>query len=120
MASGRTKTIEEIDDLGDMLEAMAALHISASGLQTLDEMKDRVRTELNQSLEKPSWTAGQVRLSRQLLEGRKLSWGCKLKPFWFLQFLIFDMSLVIQRCSPISMIIPSTALAEWDNIYSLS
>ena len=73
MASGRTKTIDEIDNVGDMLETMAALRISAGGLQTLDQMKDRVRTELNQSLEKPSWTAGQVRLSRQLLNGKCFS-----------------------------------------------
>ena len=62
MASGRTKTIEEIDDLSDMFHAMAALGIPSKGLQTLDQMKDRVRTELNQSLDKPNWTAGQVRL----------------------------------------------------------
>ena len=62
MASGRTKTIEEIDDLSDMFQAMAALGIPCKGLQTLDQMKDRVRTELNQSLNRPSWTAGQVRL----------------------------------------------------------
>ncbi len=61
MASGKTKTIDEIDDLSEMFQAMAALGISCKGLQTLDQMKDRVRTELNQSLNKPNWTAGQVR-----------------------------------------------------------
>ncbi|KAL9963747.1 hypothetical protein ACROYT_G027281 [Oculina patagonica] len=60
MASGKTKTIEEIDDLSDMLQTMAALGISCKGLQTLHQMKDRVKTELNQSLNKPSWTAGQA------------------------------------------------------------
>ena len=59
MASGRTKTI---DDLSEMVQVMAALDIPFKGLKTLDDMKDRVRTELNQSLDKPSWTAGQVRL----------------------------------------------------------
>ena len=66
MASGKTKTIEEIDDLSDMFQAMTALGISCKGLQTLDEMKTRVRTELKQSVNKPSWTAGQVRNFRRL------------------------------------------------------
>ena len=61
MASGKSKTIEEIDDLSDMFQAMAALGISCKGLQTLDQMKTRVKAELNQSVEKPSWMAGQVR-----------------------------------------------------------
>ena len=63
MASGKPKTIEEIDDVHvwDMFEAMAALGISSKGLQTLEQMKTRVRTELNQSVEKPWWAAGQVR-----------------------------------------------------------
>jgi len=57
----KSKTIEEIDDLLDMLQVMKALGISWRGLQTLDEMKSRVRAELNQSVEEPCWTAGQVR-----------------------------------------------------------
>jgi len=60
-ASGESKTIEEIDDLSEMSDLMKALGISCKGLKTLDEMKTRVRTELN-SVEKPSWTAGQVRI----------------------------------------------------------
>jgi len=62
MACGNLKTIEEIDDLTVMVQAMAALGIPSKGLQTLDEMKTRARTELNLSEEKPSWTAGQVRI----------------------------------------------------------
>ena len=62
MASDRTKTIDEIDDISEMVQAMDALGIPFKGLKTLDDMKDRVRTELKQSLDKPSWTAGQVRL----------------------------------------------------------
>lgn len=61
MASGKPKTIEEIDDISNMLEVMAALGISCKGLKTLEEMKTRVRKELNQSKEKPCWTVGQVR-----------------------------------------------------------
>ncbi|KAL9963750.1 hypothetical protein ACROYT_G027284 [Oculina patagonica] len=60
MASGKTKTIDEIDDVLEIVKAMEALNISSKGLQTLDQMKDRVRTELNQSLNKPNWTAGQA------------------------------------------------------------
>ena len=61
MASVKPKTIEEIDDVWDMVQAMAALGISSKGLRTLEQMKTRVRTELSQSVEKPCWTAGQVR-----------------------------------------------------------
>ena len=60
MASRETKTIDEIDDISDMFQAMAALSISCKGLQTLEQMKTRVREEMNQSVSKPSWTAGQV------------------------------------------------------------
>ena len=66
MASGKSKTIEEIDDISEMVEAMKALGIPSKGLQTLDEMKTRVRTELNPSAERPSWTAGQVRTLQKL------------------------------------------------------
>ena len=62
MASGRTKTIQEIDDVSEMLPAMAALGISCKGLKTLDQMKAKVRKELNPSDDEPSWTAGQVRI----------------------------------------------------------
>ena len=63
MASGNTKTIEEIDDVRNMLQVMDALGISCEGCKTLDQMKTRVREEfkLSESLNKPSWTAGQVR-----------------------------------------------------------
>ena len=62
MASGRTKTIQEIDDVSEMLPAMAALGISCKGLKTLDEMKAKVKEELKASNDKPSWMAGQVRI----------------------------------------------------------
>ena len=61
MASGKSKTIEEIDDLWDMDQVMEALGISREGCQTLDEMKARVKTELKESVEEPCWTAGKVR-----------------------------------------------------------
>ena len=63
MAAGETKSIDEIDDIGEMFEAMAALDISSKGLQTLQDMKDRVRTAIiDQSSKTPSWNAGQVRI----------------------------------------------------------
>lgn len=62
MASGKTKSIEEIDDIPEMFKTMAALGISCRGLQTLDQMKSRVRAELKQVEYKPTWTAGQVRM----------------------------------------------------------
>jgi len=62
MATCKTKTIEEIDDLSEMLDAMKAFGISCSGLKTLDEMKAKVKEELDASVDKPCWTAGQVRI----------------------------------------------------------
>ena len=61
MASG-TKTIEEIDDISEMVQAMTALGISSKGLKTLDQMKAKVKEELNASVDRPSWMAGQVRI----------------------------------------------------------
>ena len=60
MASGKSKAIDEIDDIGDMFQAMTALGISWKGLTTLQQMKAQVKRELHQSAKKPSWTAGQV------------------------------------------------------------
>ena len=62
MASCKTKNIQEIDDLSEMFQAMAALGVSCKGLKTLDEMKAKVKEELNPSDDEPSWTAGQVRI----------------------------------------------------------
>ena len=62
MASSEAKNIQEIDDLPEMFQAMAALGISCKGLKTLDEMKAKVKEELNATVDKPSWMAGQVRI----------------------------------------------------------
>ena len=64
MASGKAKTIEEINSISDIIKVMEALGISDKGCQNLDDLKARVKTELNQSAEKPSWAAGQVRTPR--------------------------------------------------------
>lgn len=60
MATSKAKTIDGIDDFKEMLEVMTALEISSGGLKTLDEMKSRVKSELEQLPNIPSWTAGQV------------------------------------------------------------
>ena len=64
MAAVKSKQIEEIKDIWGMVQVMMALDISYEGCQTLDEMKARVKTELNESVEKPCWTAGKVRILR--------------------------------------------------------
>jgi len=62
MACGNSRTIEGIDDVAEMSELIEALGISCKGLKTLEEMKARVRTALNSTVDKPNWTAGQVRI----------------------------------------------------------
>ena len=62
MAAGKTKSIDEIDDIREMFEAMAALDISSKGLQTLQDMRDRVKCAIAQSSKSPGWSAGQVRM----------------------------------------------------------
>jgi len=71
MASDKSKTIDEIDDYSEMCKVMEVLGISSKGLPTLDEMKTRVKKELNQSVEKPSWTPGQVRIRRSWLPNKR-------------------------------------------------
>ena len=62
MATGTQKIIDEIEDIMEMTEAMNVLGISYKGLKTLDQMKDKVRTSLHQTANKPSWTARKVTL----------------------------------------------------------
>lgn len=62
MATGTPKSIDEIDDFMEMFQAMKALGISYKGLKTLDQMKDKVRTSLQQTANRPSWTARKVTL----------------------------------------------------------
>ena len=54
------KDYNEIDDFGDMVALMKALHISTKGLNGLDEMKSRVRDELNRVDKTPSSTGEEV------------------------------------------------------------
>ena len=62
MATDTQKIIDEIEDIAEMTEAMNALGISYKGLKTLDQMKDKLRTSLHQTANKPSWTARKVTL----------------------------------------------------------
>ena len=62
MGCSSTETIDEIDDLYEMVKIMEALDISSRGFKTLDELKTQVITTLNQSQTKPNWAAGQVRI----------------------------------------------------------
>ncbi len=54
------KDIDDINNLRDMLRLMDSLHVPCGGLQTLDEMKQRVKETLKMSEKKSSWTAKQV------------------------------------------------------------
>ncbi|XP_022805450.1 uncharacterized protein LOC111342617 [Stylophora pistillata] len=60
MSYSPTKSIDEIDDLLEMVKIMQVLDIPSKGLLTLDELKRQVITALNQSQTKPNWIAGQA------------------------------------------------------------
>lgn len=45
MATGKAKTIDEIDNMKEMFDVMEALEISYPDLQKLDEMKSRAKSE---------------------------------------------------------------------------
>jgi len=70
MASGESKTIDTNDDASEMIEVMTALGISSKGLEGLDQMKSEVKMKLNQSVETPSWTPGQVRICKNWLPNK--------------------------------------------------
>lgn len=61
MASGKAKSIDELNMM-EIFGAMEALGVSFEGVITLDEMRSRVRTALNQAEKTSSWSAGQVRV----------------------------------------------------------
>ena len=60
MATSKPNNIDEIHNIGEMVEVMNALGISCGGLTSMDEMRKRVKDKLHQSEEEPSWTAGEV------------------------------------------------------------
>lgn len=56
------KSVDDIRNMGDMVRTMEALGISYEGLETLSDMKAKVKDALKLSTKIPSWTAGQVRI----------------------------------------------------------
>ena len=56
------KDYNEIDEFSDMIDLMKALHISGKGLKGLEEMKSRVRDELESRVRTPSSNAEEVRI----------------------------------------------------------
>ena len=52
--------IDKIDDISEMVTTMASLKISTKGLNSLDEMKAKVKETLQSLEEKSSWTANEV------------------------------------------------------------
>ena len=60
MATGKAKTIDEIDNMKEMFDVMETLEISYPDLQKLDEMKSRAKSEFGQLLSISRWTAGEV------------------------------------------------------------
>ena len=72
MGTSRTKSIEEIDDLSEMYKVTEALGISCKVLNSLDQMKAKVKEELNRSVDRPSWKAGQVKILFQFIKVREV------------------------------------------------
>ena len=60
MAAGKQKSLDEIEDFEEIILLMKDLGISAKGLGSLEQMKDHIRTTLDQSSKLASWSAGQV------------------------------------------------------------
>lgn len=71
MGTSKTKSIEEIDDLQEMFKVTEALGISSKGLNSLDQMKAKVKEELNRPVDRPSWKAGQVKILFKFIKVQK-------------------------------------------------
>ena len=64
MAAGKTKSnLDEIDNIFEMVDVMKALDISPQGLQSLEDMKKRVKTIIGQASKPTSWNAGEVKVT---------------------------------------------------------
>ena len=64
MAAGKTKSnLDEIDNIFEMVDVMKALDISPQGLQSLEDMKKRVKTVIGQASKPTSWNAGEVKMT---------------------------------------------------------
>ena len=62
MATGKTNNIDNMN-MVETFQTMQALGVSFEGVETLREMKSRVRTVLDQADKTSSWSAGQVKNS---------------------------------------------------------
>ena len=60
MATGKTNNIDNMN-MVETFQTMQALGVSFEGVETLSEMKSRVRTVLDQADKTSSWSAGQVK-----------------------------------------------------------
>lgn len=60
MATGKTNNIDNMN-MVETFQTMQALGVSFEGVETLREMKSRVRTVLDQADKTSSWSAGQVK-----------------------------------------------------------
>ena len=60
MATGKAKSIDEIGNIKEMHQMMKALEISSKGVKTIEQMKNLVKSEIEQSPNITSWTVGQV------------------------------------------------------------
>ena len=61
-ASTDIDEIDKIDDMMDMVRTMTSLGIPTKGLQTLNDMKHKVKETLKKSKNKSGWSAKEVRM----------------------------------------------------------
>lgn len=59
-SDAEVKNIDDIKDVVEMLQAMAALNISCQGFTNLEQMKKKVKDELAKLANSPSLCAGEV------------------------------------------------------------
>ena len=59
MATGKTNNTDNMN-MVETFQTVQALRVSFEGVETLSEMKSRVRTVLDQADKTSSWSAGQI------------------------------------------------------------
>lgn len=63
MASGKAKSVDEMS-MKEVFKTMEALGVSDDGLESLSEMRSRLRDALNQAEKTSNWSPGKVRYFR--------------------------------------------------------
>lgn len=63
MASGKAKSVGEMS-MNEVFKTMEALGVSDDGLESLSEMRSRLRDALNQAEKTSNWSPGKVRYFR--------------------------------------------------------